>query len=102
MEIKTLKQLEQKLSALGEMSNEQRADVVCSLIGHSRIQTTCFGYFYCGRCEAQLGDTLGGTYSAENIVIVNHNCEKCRTNFDKCDWRDMYLAPDPFSKEGDA
>lgn len=70
--------------------------VVCALVGHSRIVTTCFGYIYCARCEAQTGDALGGASSTKENVIVGHDCDVCRTNFAKCDWRDTFMTPDPF------
>ena len=76
-----------------------RARMVCALIGHSRIVTGCFGYVYCGRCEAQVGDQLLSGYDgAEESVRVGHNCKTCRANYRKMDWRDKFLAPNPFSK----
>ncbi len=33
---------------------------LCAWIGHSRAFTYCFGYVHCARCEAQVGDCLGG------------------------------------------
>jgi hypothetical protein len=78
---------------------EKHAAVVCALIGHSRIHTSCFGYKYCSRCDAQVGDSLGGVYSGENTVIVGHNCDTCRENYKKMDWRDKFMAPDPFKEE---
>lgn len=91
-----------KVQALGELADEQRNSIVCALIGHSRICTTFFGYQYCGRCSAQVGDTLGGV-GRSDIVAVGHNCGICRANFAKCDWRDKLFAPDPFVvEEGEA
>lgn len=34
--------------------------MLCAWLGHSRAFTYCFGYVYCARCEAQVGDNLGG------------------------------------------
>ena len=100
MKIKSQKQLEAKLAALGQMDDEQKKSVVCSLIGHSKIQTQCFGYYYCGRCGDQLGDTLASVYpEAENAVVVGHGCDTCHANFKECDWRDTFLAPNPFKSE---
>jgi hypothetical protein len=70
--------------------------VVCALIGHSRIVTTCFGYIHCARCEAQIGDSLGGSSTTRDNVIVGHACDKCHENFAQCDWRDTFMTPDPF------
>ena len=98
--IKTQEELEAKLAALGNIDDEQKRDVVCALLGHSRIQTHCLGYFYCGRCDAQVGDNLGGVYlDAEKVVIVGHKCKTCEANYSKCDWRDKFMAPDPFADE---
>ncbi|MCA9936544.1 MAG: hypothetical protein H6662_15455 [Ardenticatenaceae bacterium] len=90
-----------KLSALEPFdSTEQRNSVVCALIGHSRIQTTCFGYYYCARCGAQLGDALGGVYyGAETAVIVGHKCETCLKNAETLTWQDTLFCPDPFEEE---
>ena len=81
-----------------DLNLEQKKAVICALVGHSRIQTTCFGYFSCARCGEQIGDTLGGSYpGAETAVIVGHDCETCRTNMKMLTWRDKFMAPDPFA-----
>lgn len=96
-EIKTKKELMERLRGMGDLSREQKAEVVCALIGHSRIQTHCLGYYNCARCDQQTGDALGGAYpGAEKAVVVGHNCEVCRDNYKECTWRDKYLAPNPF------
>lgn len=75
---------------------------VCALVGHSRIQTHCFGYYNCARCGQQVGDTLAGSYSgAEKAVVVGHNCDTCRENAKALTWRDTLLAPDPFAVEAE-
>lgn len=96
--IESLNELEQRLSALGEITDQQRNEITCSLIGHSRITTYCFGYHYCGRCETQIGDSLGGSYVAKENVISGHDCPTCRENYQKCTWRDTYRVKDPFAK----
>ena len=97
----TKKELMEKLKALGKISKEQRNSIVCSLIGHSLIQTTFFGYYNCGRCGNQLGDSLASIYPAvEVVVIVGHNCDTCQENYKKLTWRDKLYAPDPFKEEG--
>ena len=96
----TEQELMEKLEALGPMDEKQRNAVVCALIGHSMIHETCFGYHYCARCGAQVGDTLGGYYpDAANAVVVGHNCETCRANYEKLTWKDKLFAPDPFVEE---
>lgn len=85
------------LKRIRGLTLEQKRAVVCSLVGHSRIVTGCFGYVYCGRCEARIADALGGLNAdAENQVRVGHNCKTCRANYKKLDWRHKLLAPDPF------
>lgn len=74
---------------------KQAKAVVCALIGHSKIVTTCMGYIYCGRCGEQTGDSLAGSSSTKDNVIVGHDCPVCRANFAKCDWRDTFMAADP-------
>jgi len=95
----TRKELMEKLKALGPMDKAKRNNVVCSLIGHSRIQETCWGYFHCARCGAQLGDQLGSVYDATEVVIVDHNCAKCRKNYKKLTWRDKLYVKNPFPKK---
>ena len=87
-----------KVRALGAVTKDQRNEIVCALVGHSNIITGCFGYIYCGRCEAQIGDTLGGSYTNPDAVLVGHNCADCRKNAKRLTWRDMLYAPDPFAK----
>lgn len=98
----TEKQLMSKLKALGKMDDEKRNDVTCSLIGHSRIQSTFFGYFYCGRCSAQVGDNLAGCYDAKTVVVIDHNCQVCRDNYETTTWRDRLFVRDPFVKPEEA
>ena len=97
--IKTKKELLEKLKSLGKIDLDTKKKIVCSLIGHSNIETMCFGYVYCGRCGDQVGDKLGSIYSNDNSVIVGHNCDTCKNNYVKMNWRDKYLAPDPFKTE---
>lgn len=78
---------------------EQAKAVVCALVGHSRIVTMCMGYVHCARCEAQIGDTIGGASTTKENVIVGHACDTCRANFARCDWTDTFMAPDPFDPE---
>ena len=49
-EIKTQEELLEKLNMLGIEDEERRNKITCALIGHSLIQTTFFGYYYCSRC----------------------------------------------------
>lgn len=85
---------------LAKVPKDSKAKIVCSLIGHSRIVSACFGYIHCGRCEAQIADKLGGSgYSqAESCVQIGHNCKTCRANYKKMDWRDKWLTPNPFKE----
>lgn len=85
-----------KIRALGKIDAEQRNSIVCSLVGHSRIIKMCFGYVSCGRCDSQIGDTLGSTFDTTESVIVGHKCKTCRTNFRKLTWRDTLFVADPF------
>lgn len=77
----------------------QRNSMVCSLVGHSRIVTMCFGYVNCGRCEDQIGDTLGGASDVKDRVVVGHDCKVCRANYKTLTWRDKLYAKNPFPKK---
>lgn len=81
------------ISRIKGLKGEQRKATICALIGHSNIVTTCFGYVGCGRCKAQIGDTLAGCYSNEKAVIVGHDCKVCRKNFKRLTWQDLLEAP---------
>ncbi|RQZ89920.1 hypothetical protein DF053_08735 [Burkholderia cepacia] len=89
----TQEQVEQRIAGLDE---ETRKRMTCALVGHSRIVTTCFGYVYCARCDDQIGDTLGGIFNLDVYVIVGHACPTCRDNFERMNWRDTLLTPEPF------
>lgn len=95
----TKAELKKKIKALGKISEEQRNSIICSLVGHSKISTTCFGYRNCARCGEQLGDSLGSIdFGIKNAVIVGHNCKVCKANFKKCDWRDKLYVKNPLTK----
>jgi hypothetical protein len=92
----TLAEVKRRLAGVPK---DRQGAVVCALIGHSRIVTGCFGYVHCARCEAQIADQLGGSYGgAAESVRVGHNCATCRKNYRGMDWRDKFLAPNPFPK----
>lgn len=98
--IQSLKELKAKMKPFAKFPEDQRKSMVCALVGHSRIQTVCFGYYNCARCGEQVGDTLASIYpGAEKAVIVGHKCDRCVENYEACTWQDTYLAPDPFSPE---
>lgn len=99
-EINSQEELLEKLNLLGIEDEEQRKKITCALIGHSLVQTTFFGYYYCARCEEQVGDSLVGFYpDAERTVIVGHNCPTCRENYKKLTWKDKIFCPDPFNEK---
>lgn len=89
-------ELMDRIAALGDLDEDQRNQIVCALIGHSRIVSMCFGYVSCARCATQIGDTLGGCFDLTESVIVGHKCSVCTANFEKLDWADKVFAPDPF------
>ena len=96
-EIKTKEELLKILKTLPIENKSHRNSIICSLIGHSWICTTCFGYRNCGRCGDQLGDSLGSfDGGAKQAVIIGHNCETCRENYKKCTWKDKLYVKNPF------
>ena len=100
-EIKSEKELKKILKKIPfKFGDKQRNKIVCSLIGHSRISTMCFGYRHCGRCEDLLGDSLGGAdYGKEESVLIGHNCPTCKKNYKKCTWKDKLFVKNPFTKK---
>ncbi len=98
-EIKTKKELLEVLEKIPMRDEEHKKKIICSLIGCSRISTTCFGYRNCARCGTQLGDNVGSMdYGATEAVVVGHNCKTCRKNYKKCTWKDKFLVENPFKK----
>jgi hypothetical protein len=57
--------------------------VACAREGHPRIAKSCFGYVTCARCDAMIGDTLGGAFNLKGYVVVGHRtresepCAEC-------------------------
>ena len=91
-----------KLDGLGEITDVQRNDIACALIGHSHILTHSFGYWYCARCGAQVGDSIGGIYRPpDDAVLVGHNCEQCHANYDAMGWEHKLFCPDPFADDSE-
>lgn len=87
----TLAQVRKRLVGL---NREQSKSVACSLIGHSRVVTMCFGYVYCARCGDQIADKLTGQFeSAETAVVVGHDCDQCLANLKALTERDLFLVP---------
>ena len=93
-------ELKKKIKALGKITDTARNSIICSLVGHSRISTYCFGYRNCARCGDQVGDSLGSIDpGAKEAVIVGHNCKACKANFKECTWKDKLFVKDPFAKD---
>lgn len=97
-EINTEQEFMKKLASLGELDEDTRNHVVCSLLGHSKIHKFFFGTYYCSRCGDRLGSTLEGIYPTQDVVVIDHDCPTCRDNYDKLDWRNKIFTPDPFAK----
>ena len=87
----TQAQLKTKLKGIPA---DRIAAVTCALIGHSRVQSQCFGYWNCARCGDQVGDTLGSSYvGAMQAVAVDHYCDTCRDNAPSLTWKDRFGLP---------
>ncbi len=97
----TQQDVEAKIAALGDITVEQRNNIVCALIGHSHIITGFMGYQYCGRCSAQIGDTLASV-GVGDVVLIGHNCATCQANYAGMDWKHKLFVPDPFAVTEDA
>ncbi len=99
-EIKTKKELLEVLGKIPIKNKDQRNVLVCGLIGHSKICTTCFGYRYCGRCGDQRGDSLGSVdFGMKEAVIIDHSCKECKKNYKNCTWKDKLYVKNPFTKK---
>jgi len=89
-------ELVSKIESLNLTDESQRNKIVCALIGHSQIVSTCFGYYYCGRCGAKIGDKLAGMFDDSKCVIIGHNCEICKENYKNLTWKDTIYCAEPF------
>lgn len=99
-EIESEKELLELLKKIPFKDNKQRNNIICSLIGHSRISEMCFGYRHCGRCGDLLGDSLAGAdYGKPDAVLIGHNCNKCRANYKNCTWKDKIFVKNPFTRK---
>ena len=86
--------LAQVKTALKTVPKAAQPGVVCVLVGHSKIQTACFGYYSCERCGTQVGDSLASVYpAAATVVVLGHDCKTCRANAKKLTWKDTFLMP---------
>jgi hypothetical protein len=77
---------------------EIKRKVLCARHGHPPVVSLCFGYVHCARCEAQIGDRLGGVFDTSNYCVVGHDCEVCRGVWKKLTPKQRELTPNPFKK----
>ena len=75
-------------------------EIICVLIGHSRIIDGFMGYWHCCRCKSYLGDTLAGCYTMKDKVVRGHNCSVCRVNYEKLTWKDKLFVKYPLYEKG--
>ncbi len=100
VKIESERELLERLDLLGVTDEQQKKQLICSLIGHSKIQTYLFGYYYCARCDEQVGDRLGSIYpDATNVVLVGHKCPTCKANYKNLTWKDKIFCLDQFADE---
>lgn len=60
-----------QIEAFGKAAAEKARAIFCAAFRHSRISTSFFGYQYCGRCGAQVGDTLA-SIGNPGCVFLKH------------------------------
>ena len=94
----TKREVQAKIRALGDVPDQVKKDLVCSLVGHSNIVTLYFGEVCCSRCGRRIGDTLASVFDLRPCVIVDHDCERCHMNYGGMGWKDTWLAMNPFPK----
>jgi hypothetical protein len=80
------------------LDEETQRSMVCAMVGHSNIVSTCFGQVVCLRCGSEVGDTLMGTFNMKDKVIDQHDCSTCRGNYKKMNWTDKFMTPNPFKE----
>ena len=95
-EIETEEQLLAILEVTPYKDDQQRNELACSFIWHSNIIESCFWYIHCGRCKAQIWDSLWWYYNNPKCVIIWHKCETCIENYEKLTRQDKIFVQDPF------
>jgi len=66
--------------------------ILCAIFEHPHVVTNCMGYKYCARCEAQVGESLGGVWTGKGYVIVGHNCKECKKAMKNLKWHEKLLT----------
>ena len=97
-EIQSEHELFERLELLGIEDEQTKKKITCALLGHSKIQEFFLWQYSCSRCGEVVGDSLVGIYDAKDVVVVGHDCEICRSNYEKLTWKDKIFCPDPFAK----
>ena len=89
--------LEEVKSRIAGLDEEVQQKMVCAMVGHSRLLTQFFGYHYCARCNAQVGDSLGGSFRDPDnkigLAIINCACKKCSASYAAFTWKDLFMVP---------
>ena len=71
-----------------KLTKEQKIRIYCVKHGHANYVYKCWGYVYCGRCEAQIGDQLVIGFDTKKLMVIGHKCKVCnsiRKNLKKFD-----------------
>lgn len=79
----------------GPMNDQQKKELACALIGHSRVVNVCFGEVTCARCGALLGDTYVDSdfvTEAGGHMTKDCDCPGCHIAYKTMTWRDTYLV----------
>lgn len=87
-----LKELKQKVELIPGLTDKQKAEIACTLVGHSSVVNSCFGEVSCARCGTVVGDCLLGFYDTVDLLIVGHECPDCFKAYKKLTPADKFMV----------
>jgi hypothetical protein len=67
--------LEATQHGVADADDAELKAALCATHGHPPVVTTFFGYVYCARCGAQIGDRLGGVFDLSKHAVIGHKME---------------------------
>jgi len=96
----TKKVLREALQIIGVMEHDKKIEMICGMIGHSRIIVSGS----CARCRHRIfefdhSSMISAGFPGEDSVFHDEDGDK--EKYEKMDWRDMLYVKSPFGIKKD-